>query len=101
MTRRDLTAAVLLVAASAPRLAAQTARFVVEEATIAQIHAEMRANRLTARALVEHYLARIAAYDQRGPALNAIVTINPAALARADELDAEFRRSGRKIRLGL
>jgi amidase len=94
MTRRDLTAAVLLVAASAPRLSAQTARFVVEEATIAQIHAEMLARRLTARALVEHYLARIAAYDQRGPALNAIVTINPVALARADELDAELRRSG-------
>ena len=68
--------------------------FRVEEATIAEIHREMRAGRLTARALVERYLARIEAYDQRGPALNSLVLLNPRALAVADSLDAEFRRSG-------
>ena len=35
------------------------------------------------------YLARIDAYDQRGPALNAIIAINPQARAAADALDAE------------
>ena len=68
--------------------------FVIEEATIAEIHAEMEAGRLTARALVEHYLKRIEAYDKQGPAINAIIYHNPNALARADELDAAFVRSG-------
>jgi amidase len=68
--------------------------FQVEEATIAGIHAEMLAGRLTARTLVEQYLARIAAYDKQGPAINSIITINERALARADELDAELKRTG-------
>ncbi|MEE8522303.1 MAG: amidase family protein [Thermoanaerobaculia bacterium] len=70
------------------------AGFVLEEATIADIHAAMEAGRLTARRLVESYLARIEACDKRGPSLNAIVTVNPRALERADELDAAFRESG-------
>ncbi len=37
---------------------------------------------------------RIAAYDKRGPAINAIITVNPKALARADELDADFAKRG-------
>ena len=45
----------------------------LEEATIAQIHAAMKAGRLTCRALVDTYLRRIDAYDKNGPALNAIV----------------------------
>jgi Asp-tRNA(Asn)/Glu-tRNA(Gln) amidotransferase A subunit family amidase len=94
MGRRAALVAVAL--ALAPRPApAQRGGLAIEEATIAGIQAEMLAGRLTARRLVEHYLARIAAYDQRGPALNAIVVVNPDALARADALDAEFRRTGR------
>ncbi len=61
--------------------------FQIEETTISQVHAAMRAKRLSCRALVEQYLTRIDAYDKRGPALNAIVVINPNALERADELD--------------
>jgi amidase len=72
----------------------QHAAFRIEEATIAGIHAEMLAGRLTARALVEHYLARIAAFDKDGPAINAIIVVHPGALARADTLDAELRRTG-------
>jgi amidase len=48
---------------------------------------------LTCRALVQMYLERIAAYDKKGPALNAIVT-NPDALKLADALDARFVQSG-------
>lgn len=73
---------------------AEPPAFDVVEASIAGIHAEMRAGRLTARELVEVYIARIEAYDKQGPALNAIVEINPDALARADELDAAFAASG-------
>jgi amidase len=62
--------------------------FRIEEATIAGIHAAMRAGHLTCHDLVQGYLSRIEAYDKRGPAVNAIITINPKALKRADELDA-------------
>lgn len=68
--------------------------FVLHEATVADVHAAMAAGRLTARRLVEMYQARIAAFDAKGPALNAIIALNPHALAIADELDARFRRSG-------
>jgi Asp-tRNA(Asn)/Glu-tRNA(Gln) amidotransferase A subunit family amidase len=65
------------------------------ELTIADAHEAMLASTLTARQLVEAYQARIRAYDKRGPAFNAIILVNPNALARADELDAELRRTGR------
>lgn len=68
--------------------------FQVEEASIADIHAAFRAGRLTCRGLVEKYLRRIEAYDKNGPAINAIVTVNPKALAEADALDARFKTSG-------
>src|SRR5436305_15185343 len=64
------------------------------EATIADIHDAIRAKELTCRQLVQMYLARIAAYDRHGPALNAIVAVNPDALAVADQLDARFAQSG-------
>jgi amidase len=94
MRRRLRLAAAAALAAAVSSLGAQGPPFAVEEATIAEIHSEMRAGRLTARRLVEHYLARIAAYDRRGPALNAIIVVHPDALARADSLDAELRRTG-------
>ena len=89
----------VLVAAAAigPAARAQQANapaFAVDEATIASVHAAFRDGRLTCRALVDAYLDRIAAYDQRGPALNAIVITNPAARTEADALDARFRRGG-------
>jgi Asp-tRNA(Asn)/Glu-tRNA(Gln) amidotransferase A subunit family amidase len=40
------------------------------------------------------YLDRIKAYDQVGPKLNVIITLNPDALAEADKLDAAFKKSG-------
>ena len=66
----------------------------VHEATIASLQAAMQSGRTTSRALVDAYLARIAAYDQHGPAINAIVTVNPQAQAIADALDAERQATG-------
>jgi amidase len=68
--------------------------FNVIETTIDQVHAAYRAGELTCRQLVQTYLDRIQAYDQSGPALNAIITINPQALHEADRLDAALRTSG-------
>ena len=69
-------------------------RFEVHEATIARIHAAMNARQLTCRALVAEYLRRIEAYDKKGPALNALVQINPEALKDADDLDRRFKTAG-------
>ncbi len=68
--------------------------FSVDETTIAEIHQAMREGRTTARQLVEQYLARIAAYDKQGPAINSFITLNPNALRRADELDRRFAEAG-------
>jgi len=68
--------------------------FDVEEATIAQVHDAMKAGRLTCLALVDQYLKRIEAYDKNGPAINAIVMVNPDVEKEADELDRRFRQSG-------
>ncbi len=64
------------------------------ELTVAEAHEAMLAGTLTARDLVLAYLARIEAYDKRGPSFNAIIRENPDALARADSLDAELARTG-------
>jgi Asp-tRNA(Asn)/Glu-tRNA(Gln) amidotransferase A subunit family amidase len=81
---------------SAPLDAQQSAArpFRLEETTIGQVHAAFAAKTLTCRQLVQAYLDRIAAYDKNGPALNAIVTINPNALTIADSLDKRYRTEG-------
>ncbi len=89
--KRFLLAVTLAVPAA---VAAQAPPFRVEEASIGQIHAAMRAGRLTCRALVQQYLARIDAYDKQGPAINAIVVTNPSALLEADQLDRRYKASG-------
>jgi len=71
-----------------------TVPFEVEEATISQVHDALRDGRLTCRGLLEAYIRRINAYDKNGPAINAIVTINPEATKEADELDRRFAQSG-------
>ena len=68
--------------------------FDVVETSISDVHQAMQDGRVTARQLVEAYLARIEAYDKRNPALNAIIEVNPRALERADELDIAFAQSG-------
>src|SRR5215218_6722078 len=70
------------------------APFRVEEATIAEIHAAMKAGRLTCRALVDTYLRRIETYDKNGPGINALVVLNPDAQKQADDLDRRFAQGG-------
>src|SRR5204862_8073339 len=81
----------LTLACSTP-IGAQTFR--VEETSIASIHSAFRSGKLTCRELTTQYLARIDAYDKKGPAINAIVVVNPDALRTADSLDARFKREG-------
>jgi amidase len=64
------------------------------DASIAQLQAVMASGEITARVLVELFLARIEAIDRSGPALNSVIEINPDAFAIAESLDRE-RRAGR------
>jgi Asp-tRNA(Asn)/Glu-tRNA(Gln) amidotransferase A subunit family amidase len=66
----------------------------IEELTIDKMHEMLRSGELTTRALVEAYLERIETIDRAGPALNSIITVNPAALEEADRLDAAFAEAG-------
>ena len=66
----------------------------VVEATIPDLQRGMSEGRFSALDLARAYLARIAAYDQNGPALNAIIRVNPAAERDAMARDAE-RRAGK------
>jgi len=68
--------------------------FTLQEATIAKVHRAMEEGVLTCRQLVEGYIARMDAYDKKGPSLNAVIKVNPKALEIADELDEEFKRKG-------
>ena len=70
------------------------AAFVHEEAGIADLQAKMQAGSLTSRALTQAYLDRIAAIDDAGPMLNAVIELNPDALKDADARDAE-RKAGK------
>ncbi|MGD0360481.1 MAG: amidase [Bryobacteraceae bacterium] len=81
------------VALAAGALAAPPA-FDLEEATVDDLRKRMTAGSLTARALTNQYLERIAAIDKRGPSLNAVIEINPDALAIATALDAERKAKG-------
>lgn len=62
---------------------------ILEELTISDMQALMVAGDLTAVSLTEGYLARIDAIDRTGPTLNAVIELNPDALAIAAQLDAE------------
>lgn len=65
----------------------------MEEWTIPELQRKLTSGKLTARSLAEMYLGRIVAIDQGGPRLNAVIELNPDALAIAQTLDRE-RREG-------
>ncbi len=114
LTRRDFVAAVAVAAAASvttpaaadaatssapptagpPPAAVPAREDALFETGVAELQAMMARGALTSRALTERCLQRIAAMDKRGPAINAVIELNPDATAIADALDGE-RRSGR------
>src|SRR5213594_2561842 len=66
----------------------------VMEKGIVELQAAMTRGQVTSKELVAAYLARIAAYDRSGPALNAMIALNPGALEAADALDRERAQKG-------
>jgi amidase len=83
---------------SAPSVASSPASLApdVVELSAADAQARMTAGTLTSRALIAAYLARIAAIDKAGPALNSVIEVSTTALAEAEALDAE--RQAAKVR---
>jgi amidase len=73
---------------------ARAASFDLSTATVADINAAFDAGTLTSEKLTQLYLARIEAYDKAGPKINAVITLNPDALATARALDAERKTKG-------
>ena len=63
----------------------------VEEKTVGQLQDAMHSGATTSRQLVEEYRARI---EERDHDLHAVLELNPDALAIADAMDAERKKSG-------
>jgi amidase len=91
--RRQLFALIAILALPA---ASPADTIDLTSATIGDLNRAIDAGALTSERLVELSLARIAAYDDSGPAINAVLLLNPHALERARELDAERAASGRR-----
>jgi len=68
--------------------------FELDEITIPELQDGMKSGKYTARSLVEKYRERIDEIDKRGPAVNAIIELNPDALSIADALDRERKAKG-------
>ena len=110
MHRRDflrLTALTSASAALAPHLARAAGApaspstqpfpvepFDLEEATIAQLQAGMESGKESAASITRKYLDRIAKVDKAGPSVNALIEVNPDAVAIAEALDAERKAKG-------
>jgi amidase len=82
------------VLAPATRAATPVKPFELDEITIVELQDGMKSGKLTARSLVEKYSERIDEIDKRGPAVNAIIEMNPDALTIADALDQERKAKG-------
>ncbi len=90
---RALWLALALIIGPFARSANRTA-----EPSIPELQAKMAAGQVSAETLVRHYLERISALNQQGPALHAIISVNPDALAQAHALDQERREHGARVR---
>ena len=93
--RNAMFACMLLAIAASTTAHAQRA-IDLDAATISDINAAFDAGTLTSEQLVKRYLARIAAYDNQGPRIHAIIALNPAALETARALDVERITKGRR-----
>jgi amidase len=71
------------------------------EATIAQLQADMSAGKLTSEQLTQFYITRILMLDQKGPGVNSVIQLNPDAPVLARNADAMRRRGASGPLLGI
>ena len=72
----------------------QPRSFELDEMTIQQLQQGMQSGKFSSRSLVEKYSDRINDVDERGPAINSVIELNPEAESIATRLDQE-RKAGR------
>jgi amidase len=87
-------AALLVLASSVAAVSASAATFDLTNASVADINAAFDSGKLNSEKLVQLYLARIKAYDDAGPKINAVLAVNPKAIEIARALDAERKSKG-------
>lgn len=91
--RRSLSAIAIIFATAACQPTqtapvAETPSPVVQPRTISELTLELQDKKSTAVAITQRFLDRIAAVDDAGPTLNAVIVTNPGALDTARALDA-------------
>jgi len=91
-TLKRAVVAVMLMASFSTLSAQRTID--LDAATIADVDAAFAKGTLTSERLTQMFLARIDAYDRKGPALRAVLTINPKAIETARAMDAERKTKG-------
>ena len=91
-----LLAAAVAAASSPARAQANDAPTAFNEMTVAQMQSAMAAGTLTSVQLTQFYIDRILKLDQNGPGVNAVIELNPDALAIAKSMDA-MRSKGKVL----
>ncbi|MBN2780421.1 MAG: amidase [Candidatus Marinimicrobia bacterium] len=95
LTRTVLFAPILLwifLSACRPDVPAEDRRYLpFPETEISGIRARYADGSLSAEALVREYLQRIKTVDETGPAIRALITVNPDAIRIAKVLDREMK----------
>ena len=86
-------AGMLGASAAAAQTPLSDAAVTLEEATIAELQGSMTRGGLTSLILVNMYLERISKIDEKGPAINSVLEVNPDARRIARRLDRE-RKDG-------
>lgn len=66
----------------------------LDAATIADVNAAFAKGTLTSERLTQMFLARIDAYDRKGPALRSVLKIHPQAIETARAMDEERKSKG-------
>lgn len=86
--------AVVCLATTLAWLPLPAATFDLQTATLEDINRAFDAGALSSEKLVGLYLARIEAYDQKGPRINAVISLQSEALTIARALDEERKTKG-------
>src|SRR5215472_12251183 len=85
---------ILLATLSIALVSAESKTIDLDSATVADLNAALDSGALTSEKLVQMCMARIQAYDRKGPELNAVMALNQKALDTARALDAERKAKG-------
>ena len=94
LTSNSAIGATLKAYSAAARKFARVKAFSLDELAIPELQRRLSAGKESAVSLARKYLARIEEIDRRGPALNAVIDLNPDALSIASALDSERKSKG-------